>query len=105
MNEPKFRRPQISLGFMLLMNVIFCVIAGAVYWASRVPAISDEVGMMLGGYSGSSAENERAVHMIFLMFCYTAPLLLAGTLATIYTLWRKFAGVDQDNEPIDEDFQ
>jgi hypothetical protein len=83
-------RAQLSLRFLLLMNVIFCVIAGAVYWASRVPAISNEVSMMLGGRAESNEASGRRVQIVFVMFTYTAPLILAGTLATILSVIRFF---------------
>jgi hypothetical protein len=89
MNASNSRRPQISLSFMLLMNVIFCVLAGAFYYASQVPAIADEVSMMLGDRPSSSGGSGRKMHMIFVMFTYTAPLLLAGVLATVMGVWRR----------------
>lgn len=81
-------RAQLSLRFLLLMNVIFCVLAGTAYWASRVPAISNEVSMMLGGRAESSEASGRRVQIVFVMFTYTAPLILAGTLATILSVMR-----------------
>jgi len=98
------KKPQISLGVMLLLNIIFCVLAGALYWASRVPVIADEIAMMLGGRGGGGG-NDRAVHMIFLMFLYTAPLLLAGILATLLTIWRRMATTGTvEEEPVVDPF-
>lgn len=88
MSQPRRKPPQMSLRFMLLMNLIFCVIAGTVYWASRVPAIAEEVGMMLGGRGGDAETGSRRIHIIFVMFTYTAPLLLAGLLSTMLGIWR-----------------
>ncbi len=83
------RRPQMSLSFMLLMNLVFCILLGALYWASRVPAIADEVSMMMGGRAAAgSGDNSRRVHIIFLLFTYTAPLLLAGLLSSSLGVWR-----------------
>lgn len=73
---------------MLLMNVIFCVLAGAVYWASRVPAVSEEVSMLFGGRSSGGDSGSRRMHVIFVMFTYTAPLLLAGLLSSMLGIWR-----------------
>lgn len=73
---------------MLLMNLIFCIIAGTVYWASRVPAVADEVGMLLGGRGGDADSSSRKIHIIFVMFTYTAPLLLAGLLSTMLSIWQ-----------------
>lgn len=80
---------------MLLLNVVFCVIAGSFYWASQVPVISDEISAALGTRSSGSASDSRAAHMIFLMFTYCAPLLLAGTLATLHSIRKKITGAGQ----------
>lgn len=88
MSQSRRKPPQMSLRFMLLMNIIFCVIAGAIYWASRVPAVADEVGMLLGGHGGVTDSSSRKIHVIFVMFTYTAPLLLAGLLSTMLSIWR-----------------
>ncbi|WP_164100595.1 hypothetical protein [Candidatus Laterigemmans baculatus] len=90
MSPPHRKPPQMSLSFMLLMNVIFCVLAGAVYWASRVPAVASEVSVLLGGSGGGSGSGSRKMHVIFVMFTYTAPLLLAGVLSTLLGFWRYF---------------
>ncbi|XZE53694.1 hypothetical protein SH139x_005459 [Planctomycetaceae bacterium SH139] len=87
MNQPRRRPPQMTLSFMLMMNVVVCGILGAIYWASQVPAIRDEISMMFGGRAGPS-EPGRTTHMIFLIFTYSAPLLLAGLLSTIMAVWR-----------------
>jgi hypothetical protein len=82
------RRPQISLGMLLMLNVVFCGIGGAIYWASQVPAIRNEVSLLLGGRGSAAGEESRAMHMAFLIFTYSAPLLLAGTVSAIMGVWQ-----------------
>lgn len=76
-------RPQISLGFMMLMMVIFAVMSAALLYGSRVPAVQEEIDILFDGNAGSSGNSGgRVPHIIFIMFTFTSPLLLAGTLAT-----------------------
>jgi hypothetical protein len=88
MNAKRTGRPQISLSMLLMLNVVFCGIGGAIYWASQVPAIRNEVSMMLGGRGGGAGEDSRAMHMAFLIFTYSAPRLLAGTVSTLMSVLR-----------------
>ena len=44
---------------------------------------------MTGGTLGDSAEEVgRRSHIVFVMFTYTAPLLLAALIASILGVWR-----------------
>ena len=80
-----------SLSFMLMLNIVLCVIGGVIFAASRVPAIRDEISMMFGGRGGSQ-DDGRTAHMIFLIFTYSAPLILAGIISTIFGIWRWIEG-------------
>ncbi|QDT07853.1 hypothetical protein K227x_62820 [Rubripirellula lacrimiformis] len=79
---PKRRPPQISIGFMLLMTIVFAVMAAGLLYAARVPAIQNEFTRRSGGDVG------RLPHIIFVMFTFTSPLLLAGTLSTCMAVKR-----------------
>jgi hypothetical protein len=69
-----------SLGFMMLMMVIFAVMSAGLFYASRVPAIQEEIDMMLDRQGGST-DAGRLPHIVFIMFTVTSPLLLAGVLS------------------------
>ena len=82
-SSPKRRPPQISLGFMMLMTVIFAVISAGCFYASRVQAVQDDLNVLLNGDVGSSsADVGRTSHLVFILFTLTSPLLLAGMMST-----------------------
>ena len=77
------RQPfQISLGFMMLMMVIFAVISAGFFYASQVPAIQDEINVLVNGSVPTGGDRGRLAHIVFIMFTFTSPLLLAGILST-----------------------
>jgi hypothetical protein len=84
------RPPQMSLGFMMLMMVVFSIVSAGLFYASRVPAVQEEMNVLLKGTSsGSGGEDAgRAAHIVFIMFTFASPLLLAGTLATSLAVFR-----------------
>jgi len=71
---------------MILLMSIFAVMSAGMFYASRVGAIQDEISVFGGGSSAS--EPNRTAHLIFLMFTYTSPLLLAMILGTIVSVMR-----------------
>ncbi|QDS92290.1 hypothetical protein FF011L_10320 [Roseimaritima multifibrata] len=97
--RPQARRPQVSIAIMLLMMTIICTMSAAMFYASRVPAIRNEV---LGwfGKEVASGETSRTLHLTFLLFTYSAPLLLAGLLGIGVSLvrWIQPAGMSDDDE-------
>ncbi len=85
------RPPQMSLGFMMLMMVIFSVMSAGLFYASRVPAVQDEINVLVHGNSGGDREDVgRLAHITFIMFTFTSPLILAGFLSTGIALLRWF---------------
>ncbi|TWU34475.1 hypothetical protein [Novipirellula artificiosorum] len=87
MTHPPLRRrpPQISLGFMMLMMLIFALISAGILYASRVPAVRDELSLLIKGTpSGAigSSEDGRFAHIVFILFTFTSPLILAGVLSS-----------------------
>lgn len=74
---------------MMLMMVVFCGMSAGLFYASRVPAITSELQTISGGALGDSAEEVgRRSHIIFVMFTYTSPLLLAALIGSILGVWR-----------------
>jgi hypothetical protein len=83
------RPPQISLSFMMLMMVIFSMMSAGLYYASRVPAVQEEINVMVHGRSGGDSEDVgRLAHITFIMFTFTSPLILAGVLSTAMAVLR-----------------
>jgi hypothetical protein len=85
MNEPKpqhRRPPQISIGFMMLLMVIFALISAGMFYSARVPAVQNDISVLMGGSSGSAEDVGRTAQITFIMFTFTSPLILAGVLST-----------------------
>ena len=73
------------------MMVVFAVMSAGLFYASRVPAIQDEVAALVHGKSSTGAKDVgRSAHIAFIMFTFTSPLLLAGLLSTGLSIWRWF---------------
>jgi hypothetical protein len=78
-----------SLSFMMLMMVIFSIMSAGLFYASRVPAVQDEISVLVHGKSGGGSEDvSRLPHITFIMFTFTSPLILAGVLSTGMALLR-----------------
>lgn len=60
------------------------------FYASRVPAIYNEVFSWFGK-EVEPAEGSRTVHLTFLLFTYSSPLLLAGLLGVVVSVLRWFS--------------
>ena len=68
---------------MMLMMVIFSVMSAGLFYASRVPAVQDELEVLVKGRSGSGGDDVgRLAHITFIMFTFTSPLILASLLST-----------------------
>ncbi|OYP31130.1 hypothetical protein [Rhodopirellula sp. MGV] len=95
-NVPSGKRPinrqrfQISLSLMLLLMVVFAFMSAALFYASRVPMIREEISVLLYGKTSDGGEDAgRLAHRAFIMFTFTSPLLLAGTLSLIMGVLQK----------------
>jgi len=76
---------------MLLMTLVIAAMCAGLYRASRVPAFVQDLALTLG-WETSSPETEvaRTLHVYFLLFTYTSPLILAGLLSTLLGVRRWF---------------
>lgn len=73
---------QVSLSLLLLMMVVFAFISASLFYASRVPAIREELSILFYGESSGGGEDVgRLAHRAFIMFTFTSPLLLACVLS------------------------
>lgn len=93
MSTPSRPRPQISLGFMLLMMVICALFSAGLFYASRVPAVRNDISALVGDKPGGGEDIGRTAHLTFIMFTFTSPLILAGVLSTLVAVrrwyWRR----------------
>ncbi len=82
---------QISIGMMMLMMVVFAVMSAGLFYASRVPAVRNEIAALVRGKTATSGEDVgRAAHIAFIMFTFSSPLILAGVLSTGLSIVRWF---------------
>ncbi len=91
--EPTTRRPpQISVGFLLLIMVIFASMSAGLLYASRVDAIQDELTALFGRQVTPDRDRNagRLPHLVFILFTLTSPLILAGILSTGVGVYRYF---------------
>ena len=91
-HQPKRRPPQISVGFLLLIMIIFAVMSAGLLYASRVEAIQNELSVLFGRQITPDAQPNigRLPHLVFILFTLTSPLILAGILSTGVGVYRYF---------------
>lgn len=82
--KPRF---QISLGFLMLTMVVCSVVSAGLLYASRVPAVQEEIAVLKGSELGDNGQG-RLPHLMFILFTFTSPLLLAGILSTALSVLR-----------------
>jgi hypothetical protein len=89
----KGSRVTISLWMLLFSMMVFALFSMTIMLASRVPIISNSVHDFFGlPQTAKPDKPDRATHLIFLLFCYASPLLLAtwiGLLHSAYTYFRR----------------
>jgi hypothetical protein len=67
----------------MMTMVIFSVMSAGLLYASRVPAVQEEWSLLFTGKVNSAASDDgRTPHLVFILFTFTSPLLLAGALST-----------------------
>ncbi|MEQ1828410.1 MAG: hypothetical protein ABL921_20785 [Pirellula sp.] len=79
-------RITVSLGMLLLSMFIFAAISTVIMLAARVPIIANSLNEFFGlPQSPKSDKPDRTTHLLFLLFCYTSPLLLATWLGLLHS--------------------
>jgi hypothetical protein len=79
---------QFSTRTLLLVMAVLCGTAAGLFYASDVPAIREEIGLLIGQPMPAKAGQSRAPWVAFILFTYTAPLLLAGLLSVVSKIGR-----------------
>lgn len=84
-------RFQISLSMMLMLMVVFAFVSAALFYASHVPAIREEISVLVYGEAKDGGEDAgRLAHRAFILFTFTSPLLLACTLSLALSVMKYF---------------
>jgi hypothetical protein len=93
--SPKLR---VSLGMLLLSTVVFAAISMAIMMASRVPIIANNVNEFFGLPATAKPDKpDRTTHLIFLLFCYSSPLLLATWVGLVHSAYSYILSRKQAN--------
>jgi hypothetical protein len=79
---PRKARRQISLGVMMVLMLVFTLMSIGLFYATRIEAIQNELSLVFGASAFDERETSRRSHLIFLLFTYASPLMLALVLAT-----------------------
>lgn len=99
-------RFRVSFLTFLLVFVIVAVMSTSLLYASRSAMIRREVLAVFGLSSDLDADQEsRSFHLAFLLFCYSAPLMLTGIMGLGRKAWvwwddRRRAGREEEEEPL-----
>jgi hypothetical protein len=82
--------PQFGLGTLLLIMLVFSIVSVGLFYSVRVPGISKEINAIFGKVQETGTEGtDRTTQFIFVMFCYTAPLLMAAVVSLLALVVRR----------------
>ena len=87
--SPAKRTPQISLSALMVVMLIFVLMSIALFYAGRIEEVQQELSLYFGITSATKGEASRRAHLIFLIFTYSSPLLMALVLSTALTIMRR----------------
>ncbi|MDZ4852599.1 MAG: hypothetical protein SGI77_25195 [Pirellulaceae bacterium] len=80
----KPRTFQFSLGTLLIAMAVFSTMSATLLWASRLPLITNELNAWMGTVPSTNRDgSDRGTQLMFLIFCYSSPLLMAACLNLI----------------------
>ncbi len=80
---------QISLAAMMLAMLVFTMMSIALFYATRIEAIQDELSLLFGSSAFGDRKSDRRSHLIFLLFTYASPLMLALVLSTVHGIMNR----------------
>ena len=97
-------RPTVSLWMLLLSLMGFAAFSLLIMFAARVPAISNTVNDFFGvAQTAKPDKPDRSTHLLFLLFCYSSPLMLAMWVGLLHIFLTKFVigtrAAETDSEP------
>ncbi len=70
--------------------MIASMLAAMFFYGSRIEEVQEELRLYFGYSTPSRSNNNgRLTHLVFLLFTYSSPLLLAGLIATARGLMQR----------------
>jgi uncharacterized iron-regulated membrane protein len=95
---------QFSMSSLLILMIVSSVMSASLLWASRLPMVTNEVHLWLGTTPAANQDGtDRGTQLIFLLFCYSAPLLLAALIHSSLLLIRATQSQIQTDDTFDEE--
>ncbi|MCY2976336.1 MAG: hypothetical protein NTW52_16900 [Planctomycetota bacterium] len=95
---------QFSMGSLLVIMLLVSVMSASLLWASRLPMVTDEIHILLGTTPATNNDGtDRGAQLVFLLFCYAAPLLMAGLLHSWLMIFRLFQTRFRSTSELEED--
>ncbi len=93
------------MGSLLVIMLLVSVMSASLLWASRLPMVTDEIHILLGTTPAINNDGtDRGAQLVFLLFCYSAPLLMAALLHSSLLLFRLVETRFKKPYEPDEDF-
>jgi uncharacterized membrane protein AbrB (regulator of aidB expression) len=113
MNKPAFESPFLKpaprqMSFTMVLLLLLMVIAAGlgllIYNALRVPAVTMELDAWLGRQSKViDTADGREAQIVFVMFCYSAPLILGILVYTFHQLINFFENLRAQREIVEDE--
>jgi hypothetical protein len=99
-NKPRYT---VSLAMLLMSMFVFAALSMLIMFAARVPIIANTIHDFFGlPLSPKPDKPDRTSHLVFLLFCYTSPLLLATWVGLMHSAGKYLASLrersQQDSE-------
>jgi hypothetical protein len=92
------------MGSLLVIMLLVSLMSASLLWASRLPMVTDEIHILLGTTPASNNDGtDRGAQLIFLLFCYSAPLLMVSLLHSWLLFVRLFRTRFKTSYELDED--
>jgi hypothetical protein len=90
-HTPAKHSRQISLAAMLVLMLIFTLMSAGLFYASRIEEVQTEMAMYFGIKDFGGAGASRKAHLIFLLFTYSSPLMMAMVLSLALNVMKRRA--------------
>ena len=101
--ETRAGRPTISLWMLTFSLVVFAGISALIMFAARVPLVANNINDLFGlPHTAVPDKPDRTTHLIFLLFCYSSPLLFAMWVGLIHSLYSRISNRRSSDELEDE---
>ncbi|MFG0267479.1 MAG: hypothetical protein ACF8AM_20355 [Rhodopirellula sp. JB055] len=86
--SPNSSRPQVSIAVSLLLVLISALFLAGLFYASRVPSVQTDIAIWAGAKPPEDDSGSLS-QVMFIMFTFTSPLMIAISLSLVMSIWNK----------------